>query len=296
MRGPRAALSIAITAVSLLGTAAVTAEHPAARLSGSETTYTLARGDTLKTVAARFGIDPETIATENRLEPGRPLETGRQLRIDNRHIVPALLAPGEIVVNVPQRMAFFDAGGYVVGYPIAVGRATWQTPAGSFSVVRKEEDPAWHVPASIRAEGARHGHVLPLVVQPGPRNPLGRFWIGLSISGIGIHGTPIESSVYQAATHGCMRLQHDRIADLYSRVDLGTRGRIIYEPVLMTAGDNEVYLEVHPDVYRRLPKTPHEVARDLAVSLGIEERVDWGAVDREIELHAGVARRVSNDR
>jgi L,D-transpeptidase ErfK/SrfK len=55
------------------------------------------------------------------------------------------------------------------------------------------------------------GRLLPLVVPPGPRNPLGRFWIGLSLAGIGVHGTPVPSSI--------------------RRVDVGTRGRIVYEPV-----------------------------------------------------------------
>jgi len=163
---------------------------------------------------------------------------------------------------------------------------------GPFTVVRKEEDPAWHVPASIRAESARTGHPLPLVVPPGPGNPLGRFWIGLSLSGIGIHGTPSQSSIYQTATHGCIRLQRDPIADLYSRVVLGTSGRVIYEPILLTESGDGVYIEVHADVYRRLAATPQETARALAARLGLGNRIDWGLADREIDRHAGVAREV----
>jgi L,D-transpeptidase ErfK/SrfK len=270
-----------------------TAGDAATALSGADATvYTVAAGDTLTSIAARFGVYPSTIAADNGLPAARPLEIGRQLRIDNRHVVPRAIAPGEIVVNVAQRMAFFADGARVLAYPIAVGRTTWQTPTGSFTVVRKEEDPAWHVPASIRAESARAGHPLPLVVPPGPRNPLGHFWIGLSLAGIGIHGTPAESSIYQAATHGCIRLQRDRIADLYSRVLLRTPGRIIYEPILITESGEDVYIEVHPDVYRRLPATPHQEARALAVRLGLDGRIDWERADREIDRHAGIAREV----
>lgn len=265
-------------------------------ISGGVTLYTIAAGDTLTALAARFGVYPSTIAIDNQLNSRRPLEIGRQLRIDNRHIVPDALVPGEIIVNVAQRMIFYQDIDRLLGFPIAVGRSTWQTPAGHFAVIRKAENPAWHVPASIRAESIRSGHTLPLVVPPGPRNPLGRFWIGLSLSGIGIHGTPSQSSIYQTATHGCIRLQRDQIADLYSRVMPGTPGRIVYEPILMAEIDGEVYLEAHSDVYGRLSTSPYQQARELAARLGLGDRLDWMAADREIDRHAGIARRVSTVR
>lgn len=276
--------------IALCATSAIGADRPS--ISGGVTAYTVAAGDTLTALAARFGVYPATIAADNQLDPRRPLETGRELRIDNRHIIPDAVVPGEIIVNVAQRMIFYQEVDRVVGYPIAVGRSTWQTPAGPFTVIRKTENPAWHVPASIRAESARAGHPLPLVVPPGPRNPLGRFWIGLSLSGIGIHGTPSQSSIYQTATHGCIRLQRDQIADLYSRVMLRTPGRIIYEPILITESGDDVYIEVHADVYRRLAATPYEMARALAARLALGDRIDWGLADREVDRHAGVAREV----
>ena len=279
--------------ITLCAPSAIGADHPA--ISGGVTAYTVAAGDTLTAIAARFGVYPSTIAADNHLDPRRPLETGRELRIDNRHIVPDAAVPGEIIVNVPQRMIFYQDADRVFGYPIAVGRSTWQTPAGTFTVVRKEENPAWHVPASIRAESARAGHPLPLVVAPGPKNPLGQFWIGLSLAGIGIHGTPAQSSIYQTATHGCIRLQRDPIADLYSRVMPGTLGRIVYEPILIAESGDDVYIEVHADVYRRLAASPLEIARTLAARLGLADRINWSLADREIDRHAGVARRVSSD-
>jgi L,D-transpeptidase ErfK/SrfK len=291
----RLAISVLCAGIALHTAAAAGARDSAAAISGGVTAYTVAAGDTLTAVAARFGVYPSTIAADNHLDPRRSLETGRELRIDNRHLISDAVVPGEIVVNLPQRMAFYKDGDRVFAYPIAVGRATWQTPVGTFSVVRKEENPAWHVPASIRAESARAGHPLPLVVAPGPQNPLGQFWIGLSLAGIGIHGTPAQSSIYQTTTHGCIRLQRDPIADLYSRVMPGTRGRIIYEPILIAESGDDVYIEVHADVYRRLAASPYEIARALAGRLGLADRIDWSLADREIDRHAGVARRVSSD-
>ena len=50
---------------------------------------------------------------------------------------------------------------------------------------------------------------------PGPDNPLGKHWLGLSIHGYGIHGTIAPSSIYQFRTHGCIRLHPDDIAELF---------------------------------------------------------------------------------
>ena len=261
-------------------------------ITGETIAHTVAAGDTLTLIAARYGVYPSTIAAENQLEPRRALQAGRELRIDNRHIVPSGLRTGELVVNVPQRMVFYRDGERIFAFPIAVGRTTWRTPAGAFTVVRMEADPAWHVPDSIRAESARSGRLLPAVVPPGPRNPLGRYWIGLSLASIGIHGTPFPSSIYQTSTHGCLRLAADDIAALYARVHLGTRGEIIYEPVLMMNDGDDVFIEVHEDVYRRLPESGREQARELAARLGVSGRIDWTAADREIDRHAGVARNV----
>src|SRR5262245_56668396 len=305
MRGMRvAALSVkgvmlprlSVASLVLAGILVHPVDGPASEpqvITGGITTHIVAPGETLTSLSARFGVDPSTIASDNRLRADGALEPGGMLLIDNRHIVPATIVAGEIVVNVPQRMLFYRDGERIVAYPVAVGRATWQTPRGPFTVTWKGADPAWHVPASIRAESARKGRELPLVVPPGPANPLGRFWIGLSLSGIGLHGTPVPSSIYRTATHGCVRLQGNNIEDLFGPVDVRTPGRIVYEPVLLTLLDGDVYLEVHPDVYRRATMSALQQTQELAARLGLADRIDWTLAATEIERRAGIARRVS---
>lgn len=288
----RLRLIFVLVAFAMVHTGEGHASEPAV-ITGGLTTHVVARGETLATLAARFGVDAATIAADNDVAADRSLEVGRELVIDNRHIAPATIVDGEIVINVPQRMLFYRDGGRVLAYPIAVGRTTWQTPSGSFTVVRTEEDPAWHVPASIRAESARKGRSLPLVVPPGPENPLGRFWIGLSLASIGVHGTPFPSSIYQTSTHGCIRLQSDGIGDLYGRVTVGTPGRIVYEPVLLAALDGEAYLEVHPDVYRRASMSASQQVHELARRLGLADQINWTVAESAIARRAGIARRVS---
>ena len=282
---------IAIIAAS--AGSALAADRPVGRMSGSVTTYVVQRGDTLTLIAARFGVYPTTIASDNAIDVRQPVQVGRSLHIDNRHLIPDAATAGEVVVNVPQRMVFMRSEGEIVAYPIAVGRSTWQTPVGLFTVIRKDKDPAWHPPASIRAESARAGHILPAVVPPGPDNPLGRFWIGLSIESIGIHGTPVQSSIYQSATHGCIRLQKGPIEDLFARVSAGARGQVIYEPVLLAVIGNEVYIEVHPDIYGKLPGSARQEVERLAARAGVDQVIDWVQAGQEIASQAGIARRVS---
>lgn len=117
-------------------------------------------------------------------------------------LAPLALADG-IVVNVPQRMLFLMRGGNVaVRYPIAVGTRGWQTFLGPFTVIVKETDPVWDVPVSIQEEQRRLGKPVLTRGLPGPANPLGRYWLGLSVPGYGIHGTNAPASIGKFATHG----------------------------------------------------------------------------------------------
>jgi L,D-transpeptidase ErfK/SrfK len=261
-------------------------------LTGGVTAYTTVAGDTLQGIGARFGIDVATLAGDNQLDLRAALPVGVTLRADNRHLVPAAAVPGTITINLPQRMLFYEAEGVARGLPVAVGRPDWKTPARPFVVLTKEANPAWDVPASIREEARRAGRHLPAVVPPGPNNPLGAFWIGLSLPSVGIHGTNAPASIYRAATHGCIRVGPDDIAWLFPRVAVGTPGQVIYEPILLAVVDGEILLEVHGDVYRRLRGDPDDLVEALAEAAGLAPDIDWDRVAVVIEARRGVATRV----
>jgi L,D-transpeptidase ErfK/SrfK len=261
-------------------------------LTGGARVHVVSRGETATSIGARYGVGAAVLLADNRLSAGRVLLEGQTLQIDNRHIVPAAVEPGVVVVNLPQRMLFHVEFGVINGLPVAVGRRTWPTPIASLTVVSREQDPTWDVPASILAEARRAGRDLPVSVPPGPDNPLGRFWIGLSSGGVGIHGTNAPSSIYGAVTHGCLRLHPDDIEWLFARVPVGRAVRTIYEPVLLTYTEMDVLLEVHPDVYRRAPGAL-ETARALAAAAGVASRVDWQSAAAVVAARDGVARAVT---
>lgn len=98
-------------------------------------------------------------------------------------------------------------------YPIAVGKAGWETPKGNFKVIEMQRNPAWQHPWT--------GKIIP----PGPENPLGARWIGFWTDGknyIGFHGTPQESLIGQAVSHGCIRMRNKDVLALYTQVGVGT--------------------------------------------------------------------------
>ena len=293
MRTPHVVLAALVT-VSLVSADARGGRAHTGRLSGGITVHTVIRNESLSRIGSTFGVDAATLAAENHLDPRAPLAVGQRIRIDNRHIVPEEASAGGIVINIPQRMLFFsDDEGHLGASPVAVGRPDWKTPTAPFTVITKKQDPTWHVPASILRESAKRGRTQPPVVPPGPDNPLGAFWIGLSVSGIGIHGTTAPTSIYNAATHGCIRVDPDNIRRLFTLVDVGVQGRIIYEPILLAEVHGQVYLEIHKDIYGRLNVEPMQVLRTLAADAALADRIDWAVADAVVAARQGVARVVT---
>jgi L,D-transpeptidase ErfK/SrfK len=187
----------------------------------------------------------------------------------------------------------FEADRVVRAWPVAVGRATWQTPIGDFTVRSREQDKTWYVPVSIQQEMRREGKPVLTQVPPGPDNPLGRHWIGLSLPSIGIHGTNAPASVYGFRSHGCVRMHPDDVAELFARTRVGDAGQIIYEPLSMARDDaGRVWFEANPDAYRRGGGSRATVKALLAM-LGLpEETIDWTRVDSMLENRDGQAREV----
>jgi L,D-transpeptidase ErfK/SrfK len=286
-------LTVALASAALYGAGAqdVPARPP---LVGTEWVHTAVVGESWTTIGAREGITPAVLAARNGRTLKSPLRAGDIIVIDNRHIVPeALFAPDSggngLIVNIPQRLVFQFADGRLQGhYPIAVGARDWQTPLGAFTIELKEENPTWDVPESIQDEMRRAGKRVLTRVPPGPDNPLGKYWLGLSLDSVGIHGTNAPLSIYSFATHGCIRLAPDDIEALYVQVSAGDIGRIVYEPVLVAYDGTDVYLEVHPDPYRTVPNLLQR-ALDLLDLAGLTERSDRADVAETVRRAEGVA-------
>jgi lipoprotein-anchoring transpeptidase ErfK/SrfK len=100
-------------------------------------------------------------------------------------------------------------------FHVATGQSAYSTPLGRFSVVVKWRNPWWYPPSSPWAKGARP-------IPPGPGNPLGTRWMGLSSPGVGIHGTPDAASIGYSLSHGCIRMLIPDAEWLFDHVEIAT--------------------------------------------------------------------------
>jgi lipoprotein-anchoring transpeptidase ErfK/SrfK len=100
-------------------------------------------------------------------------------------------------------------------FRVATGERRYPTPLGRFRIVVKWRNPWWYPPDSPWAKGQRP-------IPPGPDNPLGTRWMGLSAAGVGIHGTPSDASIGYSVSHGCIRMHIPQAEWLFNHVDVGT--------------------------------------------------------------------------
>ena len=282
--------------IALVGTGFVRAETTpelSHAVVGERFEYVIQHGDFLISLAARFGESAMTIAQSNGIDYNGLIYPGQRLQIDNRHIVPEALETG-ILINLPQRMLFFFRDGHLAGaYPVGLGKPTWPTPTGQFRVVELKNNPTWTVPISIQEEMRREREVVLTKVPPGPDNPLGKYWIGLSLPGYGIHGTNAPPSVYHFQSHGCIRLQPENIEKLFPETKIGATGQITYAPVLLAVLNNErIYLEVNRDVYNK-GVNALQMLKELAEANNLADRIDWQKAAQVIEQQEGLAREIS---
>lgn len=105
-------------------------------------------------------------------------------------------------------------------FRVATGESVYPTPLGRFRIVVKWRNPWWYPPNSRWAKGLKP-------VPPGPNNPLGTRWMGLSVPGVGIHGTPNGGSIGYSVSHGCIRMYIPDAEWLFNTVDLGSQVFIV---------------------------------------------------------------------
>jgi lipoprotein-anchoring transpeptidase ErfK/SrfK len=128
-------------------------------------------------------------------------------------------APGTIIIDTPNTYLYLVMGnGQAMRYGIGVGRDgfTW---SGVQSITKKAEWPDWTPPPEMIARQP----YLPRQMAGGPGNPLGARAMYLGGTVYRIHGTNAPGTIGTRVSSGCIRLTNEDVADLYSRVNVGTR-------------------------------------------------------------------------
>jgi lipoprotein-anchoring transpeptidase ErfK/SrfK len=103
-------------------------------------------------------------------------------------------------------------------YPASVGSDEKPTPSGVLKVTSIDARPNYRYNPDYKFKGVKSKESF--TIQPGPNNPAGTHWIGLSSDSYGIHGTPYPAKVSKSESHGCVRLTNwdvDRLAKLLKK-------------------------------------------------------------------------------
>ena len=145
--------------------------------------------------------------------------TIHQIRVAAKVIEPKRSAlnfgPVIVIRRGANELRYYQGAKLVRKFGVATGQAVYPTPTGMFTIVDMQRNPWWRPPDSDWAKGLDP-------IPPGPGNPLGTRWMGLTAPGVGIHGTPDDSSIGYSASHGCIRMHIPDAEWVFTHVKLGT--------------------------------------------------------------------------
>jgi lipoprotein-anchoring transpeptidase ErfK/SrfK len=166
----------------------------------------------------KFHIAPKLLAE---LNPGKKLNTaGERITVPNVRRPAVQLALRVVVSKSKRTVVAYGGGGKVLAqYPNTIGDSHDPLPIGHWTIVGIVHYPwfnwdpklLWNVDKKLaKAELA-----------PGPNNPVGIAWIGLSKEDYGIHGTPDPGNIGHGVSDGCIRLTNWDVDELSRMVRRG---------------------------------------------------------------------------
>lgn len=163
--------------------------------------YVVQSGDNLGEIAKLYRVPWSYLAELNHTDPRR-IRPGQRLKV--------IKGPFGAVVDLNRFELTIEHHGFVVKrYRVGIGR-DHSTPVGEFSVQNKLENPTYYGPNGL------------VIDQNDPKNPLGEYWIDLGDS-YGIHGTIDPSSIGQAQSAGCVRLDDESIREVFAFLSVGSK-------------------------------------------------------------------------
>jgi len=125
------------------------------------------------------------------------------------------LGPAVVILRSSNKLRLYAGAKLVRTLGVATGQSAYPTPTGNFEIVTMQRNPWWYPPPSDWAADSDP-------VPPGPGNPLGTRWMGISAPYVGIHGTPDAASIGYSASHGCIRMRISDAEWLFQHVEVGT--------------------------------------------------------------------------
>jgi len=260
--------------------------------------------DTLLDIGRRYNVGYEELKLANPgVDPWLPGD-GTLIVIPSRFVLPDAPRDG-IVLNLAEMRLYYypdplDAPRRrVITHPISIGQVGWSTPLGTTKIVSKVKDPAWYPPESIRAEAEEEGESLPLMVPPGPDNPLGTHALAFEKKGYLIHGTNKPYGLGMRVSHGCIRMYPEDIVTMFDAVPVDTAVHVVNQPVKSGWRDGVLYVEAHPTAGElelgEAPVAGDAMQRVVAMTSPEQSKhIRWEQVAAVVETLTGIPYAVSD--
>lgn len=187
----------------------------------------------LEFLTERYHAAPEFLIKINKGLNLEALKPGDIVRVPNvepfkieelpkEGFLPEIPAFKARVINVHRAEKLLDlmeGDKLIASLPITPGGGKLETPAGTWKIVGIATAPTFRWDKSVLETGKRSDTFF--MLPPGPNNPVGVLWCGLSKPGIGIHGTNNPQTIGRAASHGCMRVANWDIVRLSKLITKG---------------------------------------------------------------------------
>jgi lipoprotein-anchoring transpeptidase ErfK/SrfK len=154
-------------------------------------------------LAERFHMSRKLLRDLNN---GKAVKAGDALLVPDVGSVKAPAKAASIELHKQARVlrALDAKGGVIAQFPISVGTARDEIPVGALRITNEVTNPDFQYdPAKLADRNPSHTRVR---IAPGPNNPVGVLWMGLSKPHYGIHGTPAPERVGHSETNGCIHL------------------------------------------------------------------------------------------
>lgn len=133
-------------------------------------------------------------------------------------------------VNIDRKFieAFDGDGRLIAHFPCSIAQKVEKRPRGETRVIAVAPNPNYTFDPELFADDPNAaGATSKLIIPPGPNNPVGVAWIGLDLTGYGMHGTPRPEDIGRTESHGCFRLHNWNAQQLVRMVTVGTPVAII---------------------------------------------------------------------
>ena len=146
-------------------------------------------------LAEKFHISEKYLKS---LNPTASFSVGETITVYNPGNPNAKPVSRVVADRVTETLYAYDAqDNLVASYPTTVGSTATPSPTGTHTVEVKVHEPNYTYTAD---DGSK------AIIPPGPNNPVGMVWIGLSKPSYGIHGSPDPARISRQASAGCVRL------------------------------------------------------------------------------------------